>query len=339
MIDTILVGERRVGVGGCTYVVAEAGSNHNQDLGRAKKLIDVSADAGADAVKFQLYEAEDLYPPEAPGFSAVKETELPEEWLGKLSDHARLRGITFLATPFSERAVDRLVELNVPAFKWASSESTNLHLLRYAASRGKPMLLSTGMCNLADIYEAVEVARSADNQEIILLQCTSVYPAPPSLIHLRAMDTLRAAFHLPVGLSDHSTETAVAVAAVARGACLVEKHITLDRTLEGPDHHYALEPSEFERLVSDIRTAEEALGDPDKRMLDEEAALARRETLKAARNIEEGAVIVEADIVSDRPATGVPPRFRSLAVGSRARRSIPKGEGISWADLSHRAAK
>ena len=330
MKDKIQIGDRWIGVDQPTFIVAEIGSNHDRKIDQAKQHIEAAAKNGADAVKFQLYTAEDLYPKNSPVYSAVKATELPPEWLPDLARYSAQCGIMFLSSPFSYAAVEALAEVNVPAYKWASSEMVKLDLLKYAAAQGKPMLLSTGMCDLADVHEAIEVVCAEGNTDIIILQCTSLYPTPPNKVHLRAMDTLRSAFCLPVGLSDHTLEITVPVAAVARGACLIEKHLTIDRGLSGPDHNYALEPNEFKKMVKAIRDTEQALGSLSKMMLPEEAQFARRDSVRAACDIAAHEVIKPNMLLFDRPGDGIRPRFMRALFGQKTKRSIAKGEAITW---------
>ena len=333
MNGKIQIGNRSIGIGEPTFVIAEIGSNHDQKWDQARELIEKAAEAGADAAKFQLYVAEDLYPAGAPAYGIVKRTELPREWVPRLADYSARYGLMFLATPFSRDAIDRLASVDVPAYKWASSETVNLPLLKYAARKQKPILLSTGMCNLADIFEAVEIVNSEQNKDIILLQCTSLYPTEPRYVHLRAMDTLRSAFQLPVGFSDHTTDIVIPAAAVARGACVIEKHLTINRQLAGPDHGYALEPEEFKRMVEGIRATEQALGSPAKTILPEEIKVARRSSIRAARDIEVGEVLGRELIVVQGPAPGIRPRFLDTVIGCRVLAPIKKGEPMTWEEL------
>lgn len=330
MSEKIQIGGRSVGQNEPAFVIAEAGSNHNRNWHQAKRLIEAAAEAGADAVKFQLYRAEDLYPRDSLVYEAVRATELPVEWLPDLSEHSHKCGLMFFASVFTNEAVDRLAEIGVPAYKIASSDTTNLPLLKYTASKGKPVILSTGMCDLADIHEAVEVIRSEGNTDIVLLQCTALYPAAPEHVHLRTMDTLRSAFQLPVGFSDHTMDLVIPAVAVGRGACVIEKHLTLGRQFEGPDHSYALEPAEFRKMVDGVRVVEKALGSPVKMMLAEEAKLARRSSIRARREIQAGEVLTEDLLVCQRPADGVRPRYLNAFVGRRARVRIGEGETITW---------
>lgn len=333
MKDKVQVGNRWIGAGERAFIIAEAGSNHDQKLDQAKQLIDAAAEARADAIKFQLFAADTLYPVGTQAHAALKAVELPRAWIPQLVEHAAERGLMFLASSFDREAVDCLAAVNVPAYKWASSETVNLSLLKYAAGKHKPIFLSTGMCTVADIHEAVEVVLSEGNTDIILLQCTSLYPTAARHVHLRVMDTLRCAFQLPVGFSDHTTDLAIPAAAVARSACVIEKHLTLDRRLPGPDHGYALEPAEFTKMVEHIRATEDALGCSVKTMLPEEAEVARRSSIRAARDLKAGETLAEDAFVVQRPAQGIHPRFLSTIIGRRTREPIAKGEPITWEKL------
>ncbi len=336
---------RRVGEGAPCFVVAEAGANHNRDLALGKELIDVAADAGADAVKFQTYSAETLYSKKTPRFSylekqtskdtwqLIKEIELPREWQAELQGWARKRGILFFSTPFDYRAVDELDALGVPAYKIASFEVVDLPLIRYAAARHRPMIISTGLATYEDIHDAVEACRSAGNDDIVLLQCASLYPAPPARINLRAIETLRRAFGVPVGLSDHTLGIHVAGAAVALGACVLEKHFTLSRTLPGPDHPFAIEPLELKEMVRQIREIEAALGDgmklgpaPEELEMHQKA----RRSLVAARDIPKGSRLSRDMIVIKRPGFGIKPKLLDLVIGRVASVDIEEDTVLTW---------
>ena len=330
MRSTVKIGDSLVGEDQPCFVIAEVGSNHDKNLSRARELIDIAAASKVSAVKFQLFKAESFYRPDDPMFSVMKENELPREWLKELYDYAKSRGIIFLASPFDEDAVELLQELGSPAFKIASSETVNLSLLRYTAAKKKPLIISTGMCNLADIYEAVETVYSAGNKGVILLHSSSLYPTKPQNANLRVMDTLSEAFHLPVGYSDHTLGLLMPAVAVAMGACVIEKHLTLSRTLKGPDHSYALEPSEFEQMVKGIREVERGLGSPEVKMLPEEKEMARRNSIIAKTDIPKGAVITKNMILVRRPASGIEPRFMDAVIGQKTKGSIKKDQAISW---------
>lgn len=341
----VRIGERWVGEGEPCFVIAEAGANHNRDLGMGRELIDVAAEAGADAVKFQTYSAETLYSKKTPRFSylegvsnketwdLIKEIELPREWQGELAAHAARRGIQFLSSPFDAQAVDELAALDVPAYKIASFEIVDLSLIGYAAAKGRPMILSTGLASYEDVADALGACAAAGNRDVILLQCASLYPAPPSRMNLRAMATLRQAFAVPVGLSDHSLGIHVAVAAVALGASVIEKHFTLDRSLPGPDHPFAVEPGELRDMISHVREIEAALGDGLKlgpAPEEEEMHQKGRRSLIAARTIPRGTTIDRSMIAVKRPGFGIRPKFVDLVVGRVARIDIEEDTVLTW---------
>ena len=333
-MEKIKIADRLVGGGEPCFIIAEVGSNHDRKLDQAKQLIDVAADGGADAVKFQMYKAENLYSKKDPLFAIMKANELPREWVGEVAKYARNKGLVFLASPFDKEAVDQLHEIGVPAYKWASSETVNLPLLRYAAAKKKTMLIATGMCDLADVFEAVEVVNSVGNQNIILLHCTSLYPAKPHQVNLRMMDAMRDAFHLPVGLSDHTLSIFIPAAAVARGACVIEKHFTLSRELKGPDHSFSLEPDELKQMVGAIKEVEESLGSLTKKMLPEEEEIGRRSSIIAKVNIRKGTKLTKSMIAVKRPGHGIKPKFLDIVIGREVKRDIEKGDGITWDMLS-----
>lgn len=342
----ITVGRRRVGPGDPCYVIAEAGANHNRDLDVARRLIDAAADARADAVKFQTYSGRTMYSSKTPRFEylgelgdkpaheLLEEISLPRDWQPILAEHCRDRSIEFLSTPFDRQAVDELDALGVAAFKIASFELVDLPLLRYAAKTGRPMILSTGMANLGEIEEAVDACRSAGCDEIALLQCASLYPSPPAIMNLRTIPAMQAALGVPVGLSDHTLGIHVAMAGVALGATIVEKHFTLDRSMSGPDHPFAVEPGELRDLVAHIRDVEDAMGDGVKRgPSDEEARemyVKARRSVVAACSIPVGTVITDDMLTVKRPGWGVKPRDLDRLVGRVARVDIDEDDVVTW---------
>ncbi|MGH9152655.1 MAG: N-acetylneuraminate synthase family protein [Acidimicrobiales bacterium] len=348
MIDPveISIGSRKVGDGHPCYVIAEAGSNHNRDFGMARRLIDVAAQAGADAVKFQTFTGRTLYSRRAKGFrylegvsdlspaALLESLELPRDWHTDLADHSAACGIEFLSSPFDRDAVDQLDALDVAAFKVASFELVDLPLIRYIGERRRPVILSTGMATLGEIEDALEAARAGGTDQLAVLQCASVYPAPATSMNLRAISTLKAAFRLPVGLSDHSLGIHIPVAAVALGADLLEKHFTLDRTLPGPDHSFAIQPDELRCLVEQVREVEAALGDgvkagPTPAEAEEMFAKARRSVVAAVR-IPEGHRIQREMLTVKRPGFGIKPKFIDALVGRTATTTIEEDEVITW---------
>ena len=329
-----------------TFIIAEVGSNHNQDFDLAMKLVDVAAEAKADAVKFQTYSAETLYSKKTPEFSYLKgqnvydlmeSIEFPRDWQQELAEYANKKGITFLSTPFDYAAVDELDEIGVPAFKFASFEITDLELLKYTASKQKKMIISTGMADLDEIEDAINTVRSVGNDDIVLLHCNSLYPTPPEVVNLRAIATMREAFDLPVGFSDHTLGIHISLAAVAMGACVIEKHFTLDRSLPGPDHSFAIEPDELKEMVRCIREIDKAKGSGIKErseLENGEMYTKARRSIHAKCDIPIGAVITKDMLVVKRPGYGIKPKFIDTLVGRTARMDIQEDEWITWEIVS-----
>lgn len=345
-MEVVSIGGRTVGGTEPCFVVAEAGANHNRDLGTAKKLIDAAVEAGADAVKFQTYSADTLYSKKTPRFSYLQEggdvdthallksIELPREWQGELAAYSQEKGILFFSTPFDRRAVDELDEIGVPVFKVASFEIVDLPLIRYVAKKGKPVIISTGMATLGEIEDAVGACAESGNDQYVLLQCASLYPAPAHIMNLRSMDTMRLAFGCPVGLSDHTRGINVAVGAAARGAAMIEKHFTLDRTMVGPDHPFAVEPDELKALVAGVREVQLALGDgrktgPSTEEAGEMHRLGRR-SIVAATDIGAGTLISSEMLTVKRPGYGIAPKFLDLVLNRRAKIDIAEDDVITW---------
>ncbi|NCC58269.1 MAG: N-acetylneuraminate synthase, partial [Synergistales bacterium] len=288
----------------------------------------------------QIYSAETLYSRKTPRhsgygkdlFGLIKEIETPRTWLPELADYCMKKGILFFATPFDNKAVDELDEVS-SFFKIASFELVDLPLLRYCASKGKSMIISTGLANMEEIEDAYLACRESGNEQVAFLQCASMYPAPASIMNLRSMETIRRAFGVPVGLSDHTRGIHISVAAAAMGASIIEKHFTLDRTMEGPDHPFAIEPDELKELVRQIREVESSMGDgrklgpaPEEIEFYEKA----RRSVHAALDISAGTVITLEMLTCKRPGYGVRPKFLPLVVGRRAARDIEADEWITW---------
>lgn len=351
------------------YVIAEAGVNHNGQRELAFALVERAVEAGADAVKFQTFNAAHLASKEAPKaayqkrstdaaesqLDMLRKLELPHAWHAELQAHARSRGIEFLSTAFDTDSLEFLCRLGMPFFKVPSGELTNTPLLWQFARTGKPLIVSTGMATLSEVEQGLAVISHAFNADaepasidevwqswsrkawrdslhgrVTLLHCTSQYPAPPHEVNLRAMDTLASAFELPVGYSDHTEGTLIPVAAVARGAKVIEKHFTLDRTLPGPDHKASLEPHELKQMVSDIRALQSALGDGRKtpQASEWDTRQAARQQVVAAREIPAGALIQREDLATARSGRGLPPTALWGLVGRPAARGFAAGEVI-----------
>jgi N,N'-diacetyllegionaminate synthase len=342
----VSIGRWKIGPHHPCLVIAEAGVNHNGSLDMAFSLVDAALRAGANAVKFQTFISEQFISATAAkaGYQCettcaaesqrqmAKKLELPPGAFKDIQSHCKSVGILFLSTPFEETSADLLESLDVPAFKIPSGEITNFPFLEHMARKHRPMIVSTGMADLEEVRDAVEVIRNCGNAELILLHCVSNYPAKPANVNLRAMQTLAREFSVPVGFSDHTLGIEVAVAAVTLGASVIEKHLTLDRNLPGPDHRASLEPAEFAAMVRGIHIVESALGDGRKHPSPDEldiAAVARK-SLVSARELARGTVLSEHDIAIRRPGNGLAPALRLQLIGRRLRRDVPEGELFQW---------
>jgi N,N'-diacetyllegionaminate synthase len=322
-----------------TFVIAEAGVNHNGDMALARALVDVAVAAGADAVKFQTFVVDRLvtrdaataeYQQRALGgessqYQMLARLELSEADHEMLAAHCAARGIEFMSTPFDPESARFLKRLGVRRIKISSGDVTNLPMLEVVGALGLPVILSTGMADLDEVAAAVATLRGAGATELALLQCVSNYPADPALTNLRAMDTLARTFGTPVGLSDHTIGIAVAIAAAARGAAYLEKHFTLDRALPGPDHQASLLPAELGQLVAAVRQVESAMGDGVKRPAPSELPVraVARKSLVAARDVPAGATLGASDVTILRPGTGLSPAALPRVLGRRTARPIP----------------
>ncbi|MDL0119328.1 N-acetylneuraminate synthase family protein [Halobacterium salinarum] len=342
------IGDHPIGPNEPTYVIAEAGSNHNGDLELAKELIDVAADAGADAVKFQTFRAEDMYVQESgeveyldderPIYEIIESMEMPYEWIPKLHDYCHERSVDFLSTPFDERSAAELEEY-VPAWKVASYTSSHIPFLEYLADTDKPIIMSTGAHELNEVADSVSVLRDSGVSDLVVLQCAAAYPTPLSEINVRVIETLQEEFNVSSGLSDHTLDPITAPsAAVSLGAAVVEKHFTLDKTMEGPDHQFALEPDNLDRMVSAIRDTEAALGTGEKHILEVEEELYEkaRRAVHAIRDIEARDEFTTENVKILRPGekdAGLDPKFYGEILGETAARDVQKGDGIQWDDV------
>lgn len=338
---SLTIAGRPVGTEHPCFIIAEAGVNHNGCIDRALQLVDVAAEAGADAVKFQTFRAAKLVTADAPKaayqqrtsgagetqFEMLRRLELSEEHHRVLLARCRERGILFMSTPFDEESADFLDELGVALFKIPSGEVTNIPYLEHLATKRKPLIVSTGMCSLGEVETAVTTLEAAGCRDFALLHCVSNYPADPADVNLRAMQTMAAAFGVPVGYSDHTLGIEVGIASVAAGACVLEKHYTLDRSLPGPDHAASLEPDELAQLIRGVRTVEAALGNGRKQAAASEAntASVARKSLVAACDIPAGARLTLDLIAVKRPGTGLPPAMRPHLLNRTVRESIPAG--------------
>lgn len=374
MTVKIKIGEKILGENEPCFVIAEAGVNHNGDVELAKKLIDVAKSAGADAVKFQTWKTEDVVTSYVPKlgyqktskgksqYEMLKKLELSNEDFKELADYARSAGIIFLSTPEGEACTDLIDKLGVPAFKIGSADLTNHPHLSYVARKGKPIILSTGMATLEEIKDAVEVIKNAGGNEIILLHCTSNYPATLESVNLRAMVTLKRELNLPVGYSDHTTSIGVPIMATLLGAGVIEKHLTLDKNLPGPDHKSSLELGELRAMIKGIRLAEknmvaeelleeklkeiskkvaieqdvfkkieEVLGSPIKNPVKSEKEMIKlaRKYIVAKKDIQKGEIITEKLLCIKRSGGGLDSSHIGQIIGKRAKSKIAKDEPIT----------
>lgn len=349
MQTTIQINDCKIGHGYPTYIIAELSANHNQDFEQAVQLVRAAKDAGADAVKLQTYTADTLtvqcdnqYFRVGGGtlwdgrtlYDLYVEAYTPWDWQPKLKTVASELGMDLFSTPFDGSSVEFLEGMGVPAYKVASFELVDLPLIRRVAQTGKPMIMSTGMATLAEIEEAVVTAHKAGATEIALLKCNSAYPAPAEGMHLRTIPHLADAFHMPVGLSDHTLSIAVPVAAVTLGACIVEKHFTLSRATPSPDNAFSLEPHEFKSMVDAVRVAEKALGNVSYEVTEQEvASRVFRRSLFVVKDVQAGEVFTEENVRSIRPGHGLHTRYEGQVLGRRAAVDIQAGTPLDWALL------
>jgi N-acetylneuraminate synthase/N,N'-diacetyllegionaminate synthase len=346
--SSVVIAGRTIGVGAPCFIIAEAGVNHNGHVDLAHKLIDAARDAGADAVKFQTFSADALatasaekaaYQKTSTGAGSQRDMlralELRAEDFKALKNHCRQAELLFLSSPFDEVGIDLLDRLDVSAFKIPSGDLTNTPYLKHMARKRRPVILSTGMATIDEVGQAINTLDRDGAKDIVLLHCVSAYPADYSDLNLRAMATLADAFGRPVGLSDHSLGTSVAIAAVALSACVIEKHLTLDRNMPGPDHSASLEPAVFGQMVQAIRQVEAALGDGRKEPCAAERDTARvaRKSLHARHDLAAGAILTADSIIIARPETGLPPAMFESVVGRKLRNTVAAGDPIRQDDL------
>jgi pseudaminic acid synthase len=340
---TIKIEKRSIGSGKHALIVAEMSGNHNHDIKRALRIIAAAADAGADAIKLQTYTPDtltidsDTKPfivtwkgKKRTLYDLYSEAHTPWEWHAKLFAHAKKRGLLCFSTPFDSTAVDFLEKLNVPCYKVASFEVVDIPLLEAIGKTKKPVIMSRGMASVEEIKLAVKTLRKFGTKEIILLHCTSAYPADPSDMNLTTIPDMRKRFGVEVGLSDHTLGTDVSVAAIALGACVIEKHFTLRRADGGPDSSFSLEPREFASLVSSVRTVEKAMGKPSYvQSKDEKANIVFRKSLFVVKDIKKGERFTKENVRSIRPGNGMEPKFYRSVLGKSALKDIKQATPLS----------
>ncbi len=353
MTRAIHIDGRIVGTGNPTFIIAEAGVNHNGSADLALRLVEAAREAEVDCVKFQTFKAERVVTPAAPKaayqlevtdpgesqIAMLRALELDESAYPGLMAACRKAGLAFMSTPYNEEDIDFLMDLDVPAFKLASIHAAEPSLLRATAATGRPIILSTGMCTIEEVKRAVDIIHGTGNRDLIVLQCTTNYPSAVADANLRAMLTMRDQLGVVVGYSDHTQSDTACIAAVALGACVIEKHFTLDKTMPGPDQPTSLEPPEMRHLVAEIRDTESALGDGVKRPAPSEQRniAGMRRGIVARHAIAKGTVIGAKDLILKRPVSDVPPSAWDEVVGTRAARDIAANAPLAWSDLDRAA--
>jgi pseudaminic acid synthase len=349
-VFNISINKRIIGADQPPYIIAEMSANHNGDINNAFKIIKVAKLAGADAVKLQTYrpdtitldcDSEDF---QIHGglwdgktlYQLYSEAYMPWDWHKPLFDYAHKLGITIFSSPFDTTAIDLLEDLNAPAYKIASFEAVDLPLIKYAASTGKPMIISTGMANAEEIQEAIEAAHEGGCKELALLHCVSGYPAPAADYNLRTIPDMIQRFGLVTGLSDHTIDNTTAITSIALGASIIEKHVTLDRNGGGPDDSFSLEPQELTALCRDTKTAWEALGQVDYGMKSSERGNVKfRRSLYFVKDMEAGEVITEECVRSVRPGFGVKPKYMAGIQGNTVNTQITANTAVSWKMINY----
>lgn len=343
----IKIGDRLVGAGHPTYMIAEIGANFDGSIDKAKRLIDAAKEAGADCAKFQTFQTEKIV--SEGGFSRMqlkgvhgswgrtvsevfKDAEFPMKWHREIADYCRQVGIDFSTSPYFKEAVDLCVELNVPFIKIGSGDITWLEMLDYIARTGKPLMLATGDATLSEIDEAVRTIEAAGNRNLILMQCITNYPSKIDSANVNVLKTYQSAFDILTGYSDHAPGPVVALASVVLGGCVIEKHFTLNKKDKGPDHPHSMEPQDFKRMVDYVREVERAMGSTRKEVVAEEGetVYVQRRCLYAKRDLPQGHVMTEEDIDVLRPALGIPPKYKSVIIGKTCKEKIEKGQPLFW---------
>lgn len=340
---------RKIGPGHAPYIIAEMSANHNGDINAAFKIIEMAAECGADALKIQTYTPDTItLKSDLPDFQITEGlwkgrtlydlyewAHTPWEWHGQLFQKAKDIGITIFSSPFDSTAVDLLEDLNAPAYKIASFEAVDLPLIKYVASTGKPMIISTGMADAEEIGEAIEAARVGGCKDLVILHCVSGYPAPAKDYNLRTLLDMQERFQVPVGLSDHTIDNTTAITSVALGACVIEKHVTLDRNGGGPDDSFSLEPSELKSLCEGAKTAWESIGRIDYgRKSSEQGNVKFRRSLYFVKEMKAGDVITEDCVRSVRPGFGIAPKYIDSVLHKTMRIDVPANSAVRFEDFS-----
>jgi len=351
MKKRIKIGDRWIGEGEPAYLIAEIGSNFDGSIDRAKMLIDLAKECGADAAKFQCFSASKIVSKETfdkmkvafqskwkkSVYEVYQGAEFPREWHEELFSYANSKDIHFLSAPYDFEAVDIIDNLGVPALKIGSGDITWLEILDYIARKGKPVILGTGSSTIAEVEDAVKVIRKAGNDDLVLLQCVTNYPSSFDSANIRAMKAMGETFDVLVGYSDHTPGSIVPLGAVALGGCVIEKHFTDDKTRQGPDHPFAMDGKDFKEMAEGIRTLEKALGSPVKDLYAEEnvTAIIQRRCLRASKDIGQGERLTENMIDVLRPSAddGLNPKYKEMLVGRELKRDMKKGDAFTWGKI------
>jgi N-acetylneuraminate synthase len=346
-LKEIKIGERLIGIGHPTYIIAEIGANFDKSLDKAKRLIDAAKECGADCAKFQTFQTRKIV--SEGGFSRMKlkgvhgswgrkvsevfqDAEFPLEWHHEVSMYCKSVGIDFSTSPYFKEAVDLCVELDVPFIKIGSGEITWLEMLEYIASKNKPIMLATGDATLSEIDEAIRIIENTNNRQLVLMQCITNYPSKLESANVNVLKTYQTAFNVLTGYSDHAPGPVVALASVVLGGCVIEKHFTLNKTDTGPDHPHSMNPVEFKLMVNYIREIEKAMGSSRKEVVEEESetVFVQRRSLYAKTNLTAGQIIEEGNIDVLRPALGIPPKFKNIIIGKKCKTDIEAGQPLFW---------
>ncbi len=329
-IDTTTLNDKE------TYVIAEGGLNHDGDVNIAKKLIDAAKKSGANAIKFQTYKTENFVRETNQYFDVFKNAELTFEQFKELKNYAKNIGLTFFSTPFDIESAEFLDGIDVPCFKIASSDLTNLPLIRRIAKMKKPMIISSGLATMNEIEDAVNCCLFEGNNQIALLHCVANYPTQPNEVNMNVLNTLKKTFNFPIGYSDNGESTLVDIVAVSMGANIIEKHFTLDKNMSGPDHSFSIEPNGLTSLISQIREIDQMKGDGIKipQFSEIENRLAIRKSITAKRDLQQGKKIQEDDISIKRPADGIEPKYITMIIGKTINTDIKKDSPIFWSNIS-----
>ena len=346
MNKIINIDGRKVGEGQRTFVIAEMSANHLQNYDRAVEIIKKAKWAGADAIKLQTYTPDTITIDCDNEYFQIKQGTIwdgttlhklyetaytPWDWQPKLKKIAEEEGLVFFSSPFDFTAVDFLEEMDVPAYKIASFEMNDIPFIEYIASKGKPVIMSTGISRMGDIQDALDACKRMGNNDVILLKCTSAYPSPAEEINLNTIPNMKETFDISVGLSDHSLGSCISVAAIAKGACVIEKHMTLKRSEGGPDAAFSMEPEEFKEMIDNIRTVEKALGTVTYDLTEKQRNERQHSrSLFVVEDIKEGEVFTSNNIRSIRPGFGIETRYITEVIGKKAKNNIKKGTPMSW---------